>query len=216
MMTVSSGRTTTQALISGLAACAADQGRWKPTASPPPMAVEAFRKSRRVIRMALSGLDLLRRRMDRGSDPRIRAAAAEVGHGLVDVPVRRIGLRAQQRHCGEDLAALAVSALRHLMLDPGLLHRVELPALRKAFDRHDALASGCGRRERARAHRLAVHVNGAGAALPDAAAELGTLHVEHVAQQPEQRHLRLDVNLAWPPVDGQSDHLLPPECIVIL
>ena len=38
-------------------------------------------------------------------------------------------------------------------------------------------------------------MHGAGAALRDAAAELGALQVEHVAQHPQQRHLGLDVDL---------------------
>jgi len=53
-------------------------------------------------------------------------------------------------------------------------------------------------------------------ALRDAAAELGALHVELVAQHPEQRHFGLDVDLARTPVDGQLDHFRSPWWIVIL
>src|SRR5207302_4295739 len=75
----------------------------------------------RLLCLDLAGL---RRGMNRSADPRISAAAADVGHRLVDVLVGRIGLLAQQRDRREDLPALAVAALRHLVLDPGLLHRM--------------------------------------------------------------------------------------------
>ena len=47
----------------------------------------------------------------------------------------------------------------------------------------------------------AVEVHGARAALADAAAELRALEVEHVAQHPEQRHVRRDVHRRGFPVD---------------
>src|SRR5437879_13671123 len=142
MITVSSGRTTTQALISGATFCALAAGRWNPKARPPPRAVETFRNSRRVVMAGLLCVDLagLRRGMDRGADPRISAAAADVGHRLVDVLVGRIGVLAQQRDRREDLPALAVAALGHLALDPGLLPRWHPSARREAFEGQDALS----------------------------------------------------------------------------
>ena len=53
-------------------------------------------------------------------------------------------------------------------------------------------------RDRAGAHRLAVDMHGAGAALRDAAAEFGAGQSELVAQHPEQRRLRLDIELNAP------------------
>src|SRR2546421_167489 len=53
---------------------------------------------------------------------------------------------------------------------------------------------------------IAVQVHGAGPALRDAAAELRALHVEHVAQNPQEGHLRLDVDVVLPAVDGEFDH----------
>jgi hypothetical protein len=51
MITRSSGRTSTQALISGerTCCCAAEKGTWKPTARPPLTVAEIFRNSRRVV-----------------------------------------------------------------------------------------------------------------------------------------------------------------------
>jgi hypothetical protein len=90
----------------------------------------------------------------------------------------------QQRHGGEDLSALAVAALRNLVIDPGLLHCMQPGALCEALDGDDALAGDLGDRQRARAQRCAVHVHGARAALPDAAAVLRSLDVQLVAQHP--------------------------------
>ena len=69
---------------------------------------------------------------------------------------------------------LAVAALRHVDLGPGLLHRVRAVA-RQAFDGDD-LVGGLARlphRDRAGALHLAVDVHRAGAALRDAAAVFG-------------------------------------------
>src|ERR1044071_5024976 len=73
-----------------------------------------------------------------------------------DPPVARARMLSQQRHRGEDLPALAVAALRHLLIDPCLLHRVKPFALREALDGDHAPAGDLGERQRARARRLAV------------------------------------------------------------
>ena len=52
---------------------------------------------------------------------------------------------------------------------------------------------------------FAVDVHGAGAAQRHAAAELRAGHVEGVAEHPEQRHLRADVNGLGFAVQGESD-----------
>ena len=46
----------------------------------------------------------------------------------------------------------------------------------------------------------------AGAAEPRAAAEFRPDQAEFVAQRPQQRHLRLDVDRDFPPVDDKIDH----------
>jgi len=54
-----------------------------------------------------------------------------------DVLIGRIGDRVKQCDGAHDLAGLAVAALRDLLLQPRLLHRMQLAALRNPFDRPD-------------------------------------------------------------------------------
>ncbi len=63
-----------------------------------------------------------------------------------------------------------------------------------AFDGRDGgLADGRDRRQ-AGARRLAVEMDGAGAAEPDAAAELAALQVQFVAQDPKQGRIPVDID----------------------
>src|SRR5439155_10725576 len=61
-------------------------------------------------------------------------------------------------------------------------------------------------RRRARAHRIAVHMHGAGTALRDAAAELGAGEAELLANHPEQRGVARLLGLDFPAVDDKRDH----------
>ena len=59
------------------------------------------------------------------------------------------------------------------------------------------------------ARRRAVHVHRARAALADAAAELRSLEIEHVAQHPEQRHIGRDIHRRGFSVDLERErHVL--------
>src|SRR2546426_25183 len=60
------------------------------------------------------------------------------------------------------------------------------------------------------AHGVAVEVDGARAALRLSAAKLGSGQAQHVAQRPEQRHLRVDVELAHLAIHFQCDHGVAP------
>ena len=91
----------------------------------------------------------------------------------VDVGVGRLRLVLQERRHRHDHARLAVAALRHLVLDPGLLHLVQRAAGGEALDGRDLLALGRGDGHHAGADRRAVEVHRARAALRDAAAVLG-------------------------------------------
>src|SRR5688572_24628030 len=129
--TVSSGRITTQALISGEPSCARTTagpkgGRRKPSARPPPTAAEPTMKERRLtlgnLGMAAMVVSLcFRSCVDCLAHFLERAAAADVGDGGVDVRVGGLGFRLQQRLGCHDHAALAIAALRHLVGDPGRL-----------------------------------------------------------------------------------------------
>src|SRR6185436_6228443 len=216
--TVSSGRITTQALISPAAPCAAavltsgESGMWKPTTSAPAVAADEPRKRRReteavvLIVLSPSGLAGLGRHMDCGAHAVVGAATADVGHRVVDVTVARLRFLLQQRGRCHQHARLAEAALRHVELDPRLLQRMRRVGC-EPFDRHDLLRRAHRRhRPHARAHRLAIDVHGAGAALRDATAVLGAGERELLAQHPQQRRVGLGVEIAILAIDVQARH----------
>src|SRR5207244_284558 len=106
---------------------------------------------------------------------------------------RRASPAGRQRGGGHDLPRLAVAALRHVFLDPRALHGVRA-VLGEAFDRSHPFAGDGGHGQHAGACRDAVQVDGAGAALGDAAAELGAGEPERVTQHPEERRVGGDVD----------------------
>src|SRR6186997_1085326 len=180
----SSGLIATQMFTSVAPPCAAasaTNGALKPSAKPPPASVAApttnLRRERRwpfpkviffmavpsrTARCTIGGASAGRisgRRVDGLADPLVGAAAADVGHRLVDIGVGRFRLLLQQRGGGHDLAGLAVAALRHVDRGPGLLHRMRGIG-REALDGDDLVACLHGReRERAGALHFAVDVH---------------------------------------------------------
>src|ERR1700722_15593839 len=139
-----------------------------------------------------------------------RAAADVAAHGRVDVRIARLRVRGQQRGRRHDLAALTVATLRHVEPDPGRLHRL---AGRRAqtLDGGYLFALNGGYRRHARAHGGAVDVHRAGAAQRHAAAELGAGELQVIAERPQQRHVRRDVELVRIAVDGElGRHRLTP------
>src|SRR3989442_5203500 len=170
---VSLGFTNTQALISvpaAAAVCAAalvrPKGRLKPSARPPPAAAAERRMN---LRRFMSNLPSSGQ-VDRRADALIGAAAADVGHRLVDVLVGRLRVLLQQRRGRHDLSRLAVAALRHVERRPRLLHGMRAGG-RKPLDGYD-LVAGLQRSDgkRAGAPHFAVDSRLAGAAPPDAPA----------------------------------------------
>src|SRR5260370_24251665 len=86
----------------------------------------------------------MRRALDPGADARIGPAATDVsGHGIVDIAIGRVGLGGEQRRRGHDLAGLAIAALRHLEIDPGLLNLLAGSRGANGLDRRNALAGHC-------------------------------------------------------------------------
>src|SRR6202040_646181 len=75
------------------------------------------------------------------------------------------------------------------------------------FDGGDLLAGRILGRGLAGAHRDAVEMHGAGAAQAGAAAELGSGHLQLLADGPEQRRVVGRVDLARLTVDGERDHV---------
>src|SRR6266566_3885837 len=162
------------------------------------------RKSRRVISGAALMSRSLRGAMDGGADALIGAAATDVGHRGVDIGVGGMRILREQRRGSHDLPRLAVAALRHVFLDPRALHGVRA-VLGEAFDRGHPFGGDGGHGQYAGARRDAVQVDGAGAALGDAAAELGAGETEGVTQHPEERRVGGDVDRFALAVDGEAD-----------
>ena len=92
-------------------------------------------------RCAGSGTAIARRRVHRPANRLIGSAAAQVAvHGFVDIGVGGIRSLGEQRRRGHDLTGLAVAALRHVLFDPGPLHRMAPSVGGKAFDGGDGFA----------------------------------------------------------------------------
>src|SRR5216683_8250265 len=117
------------------------------------------------------------------------AAAFEAGQPLADLAVARVRIILEQRRRGHHPAIDAIAALRHLLVDIGLLDRMRLLGRAEPGEGLD-LAAG-DRRERgdAGANGSAVEMHGAGAALREAATEMRVRETEIAAQGIEQRHL---------------------------
>ena len=127
------------------------------------------------------------------TDALVCATAADVAaHGFVNVGVGGVGLFGEHRRGGHDLPGLAVAALRHVFFNPGALHGMAGVG-RKALDGRDALAGDAGNRRHTGADGMAVQMNGAGSAKRHTAAEFRAREIEHVAEHPEQGHLRADI-----------------------
>ena len=92
-----------------------------------------------------------------------------------------------------DLAGGAVAALEAVVLEEGLLQRVQLVAVGQALDGGDLGAVGGDREHQAGVDAAAVEQDGAGAALAVVAALLGAGQIEVLAQGVEQGGAVVDV-----------------------
>src|SRR5215472_17959334 len=140
-MTVSSGLMTTQAPISGVEFCAAafcgPNGRAKPTASPPLAAADVTMNERRfrfAMEFMIASPSRVRGHVNGFAHLLEGAAAAYVGDRNIDVVVSRFRLLVEERRDSHDHSALAVAALRNVVIDPRLLYLVQHAVLRQALD----------------------------------------------------------------------------------
>src|SRR5882724_6305626 len=202
--TVSSGRITTQTLTSGEPSAARTtvgppKGRSRPSERPAPAAAVPITKARRLslgmtcLFMASpsnvrSGVDCLANLLE-------GPATADIGNGLVDILIAGLRLFLEQRRNRHDHAALAITALRHVVGHPGLLHLVQCAIACEAFDRGDLLAGGFADRDAAGAHRHPVDMNGAGAALRDAAPIFRARQSDILPDRPKQWRVVFDVHI---------------------
>lgn len=123
--------------------------------------------------------------MDGSADTYIGATAANIAcHGTIDVGVTGLFIGFEQGGSTHDLAALAVTTLGHVMLDPGGLYGFADLVLAHGFDGGDFLASNGRDGRHARAYGLAVQMHGAGTAQSSTAAKLGASQAQRIAQGP--------------------------------
>src|SRR6266850_911483 len=213
MTTVSSGRITTQALTSGEPSAARTtvgppKGMSRPSARPAPTAAVPITKDRRlkvgIWFMAAplyvgGGVNSFTRLLE-------GATTADVGDGLVNVLVGRLRLFLEQRRHRHDHPALAITALRDIVGDPGLLHFVQCAILGQSLDGGDLLADGLADHDAAGSHRDAVNMNGAGAALCNAATIFGAGQPGVFPDCPQKRRIGLDIHVESFAIDNEVCH----------
>src|SRR5262245_47146354 len=110
-----------------------------PSTKPPPTTPPAPMKARRV-HLPMAAPLFLSDGADGTPHPGERAAAADVGDACVDLVVRWTRVLRQQPANRHDHPRLTVTTLWNLLIDPGLLHRVQLAALGETFNRGDGAA----------------------------------------------------------------------------
>src|SRR4029077_12849994 len=125
MTTVSSGRITTQALISGAPSAARTtagppKGRSRPSARPAPAVAVPITKARRLslgmMCWFMVAPSRVRNVVDGLANLLEGSASADIGDGLVYVLVGRLRLLLQKGCHRHDHAALAIAALRNIIV----------------------------------------------------------------------------------------------------
>src|ERR1700746_1056993 len=200
MTTVSSGRITTHALISGEPSAARTtvgppRGMSRPSARPEPSAALPMTKARRS---SLGMWFMMSSSSVRGGVNRLAhllegAAAADIGGGFVDVVVGRLRLVLEQGCHRHDHSALTVSALRDVVGDPGLLDLVQGAVVRQALDGGDLLAGSVTHGHAAGTHRHAIDMDRTGPALCNAATVFRAGQAGIFPNCPKKRRIRLDI-----------------------
>ena len=126
--------------------------------------------------------------LDGLDDADVRPAAAQVAfHALDDLLPGGLGIAIQEAVGAEDHARRAESALEGIVLDEGLLKRMQVAVLGQSFDGDDLSSIGVSHRIETRSHGPVVHQDRAGPALGLAAAELGARQTQVGAQDPQER-----------------------------
>src|SRR5579872_1628683 len=161
--------------------------------APAAVAAERTKNSRRLVRacvslsMTASIIHDLGGPFHGADDPGIGRTPTHVaGHAIDDLLLGRMRIFREQSRGLHDLAGLAIAALRHLVLDPGLLHRMGVGRI-EPFDGGDQLAFDRADADRTGAHRLAIDMNRTTAAQADSATEFRTGESQVLPDDPEQR-----------------------------
>ena len=100
----------------------------------------------------------------------------------------------QKRNRRHDLTRLAIATLHHLKIEPRLLNFPTAARLSDGLDGGDFSVADALHRHHARAGRNPVDMDRARAAQSQAAAKLCPGHTEHIAQDPQQGGIAVDVD----------------------
>lgn len=126
--------------------------------------------------------------LDGSANSLVRPTTADIaGHTLVNLLISRLRRCVQQRYCLHDLARLAVSALRNIMLNPRLLNGMKA-IYPDPLDRSDMSAGQGTHRCDARPDGLAVLVHGTSSTQGHPASKFRSREPENIAEVPEQGH----------------------------
>src|SRR5262245_58185798 len=149
----------------------------------------------------------LRRCLDRLDDELVAGAAAEVaGDAVPDLLLAGLGVVLQQLERRQHHPGRAVAALQALVLDEGLLHRVQLVSPRAdPFDRRDLLPVDVGGEDAARLHRLAVQHHGARTAASRSAPDVRPRQPQHIPQHVGEDHAGVHLDAVGLVVHGHLD-----------
>src|SRR5689334_14801310 len=132
------------------------------------------------------------------------ASAQIVAERLGDLGLARARRAFEQRLCGHDHTVEAVTALRGLFGDEGILHRVGMLARAEALESDDVAADAALDRYHAGACGHIIDQHRTGPAFAQAATVFRSIQSEIVAQHVEQRGIGSGADLVTPAVDGQS------------
>jgi hypothetical protein len=136
--------------------------------------------------------------------------AAEISRDPVrQLPARGIGIRFQESDRSHYEAGHAERALKSLLVDDTLLHRMQGSVVaRQPFDRHNLPATHRVRQHRTRIMRNVVDKDGAGSTFRTVATELGAGQSQLVTQRPCQRLLLHDIDPPLLTVNVESNEAL--------
>ena len=112
---------------------------------------------------------------------------------LINIRITRRRSFLQQRRARHDHPRLAIPALRHLRLKPGLLQRMR-PVRRKPLNRPYLALAHSRNSRRARSLRHAVNMHGTSPAKRLPAPEFRPRKLQSIPQDPKQRRLRANIH----------------------
>src|SRR5439155_24833347 len=137
----------------------------------------------------------------------VTGAAAEIScHAGAYLVRARLRNARQESFRAHELTLRAEAALRSIVIDKGLLQRIEAPILRKTFHCFDGPAIRPHGKVAARVHRLAVEQYRAGPTFASVAADLGPRQAEVIAEKLDQRPAVFDLDAPIGSIDRNPYH----------